>query len=45
MKYACKYKRKHNNSYYRDSNRKKINVINIFNKQYLNYYNSIIMFF
>ena len=32
MKNAREYKREHNNNYYRNSNRKKINVIKMFNK-------------
>ena len=45
MKNAREHKREHNNNNYRDSNRKEINVIKMFNKQHLNYYNSTIMFF
>ena len=45
MKNAREYKREHNNNYYRNSNRKKINIIKMFEKQHLNYCNSIIMFF
>ena len=45
MKNAREHKREHNNNYYRDLNRKKINVIKVLNKQHLNYYNLMIMFF
>ena len=45
MKNAREYKREHNNNYYRNSNYKKANVIKMPKKQYLNYYNSMIMFF
>ena len=45
MKNAREYKREYNNDYYRDSSRKKVNVIKVFEKQHLNHYNSIIMFF
>ena len=44
MKNAREHKREYNDDYYRDSNRKKANVIKMFKKQYLNYYNFIIMF-
>ena len=45
MKNAREHKREHNNNYYRNSNRKKTNVVKMFKKQYLNYYNLMIMFF
>ena len=45
MKNAREHKCEHNDNYYRNSNRKKVNVIKMPKKQYLNYYNSIIMFF
>ena len=32
MKNAREYKREYNDNYYRDSSRKKINVIKVFNK-------------
>ena len=44
MKNAYKYKREHNDNYYRNSNYKKINVIKMFKKQHLNYYNFVIIF-
>ena len=45
MKNAREHKREYNNNYYRDSSRKKVNVIKMFKKQHLNYYNFVIMFF
>ena len=45
MKNAREYKREYNNYYYCDSSRRKINVIKMFNKQHLNYYNLMIMVF
>ena len=45
MKNAREHKREHNDDYYRDSNRKKANVIKMPKKQHLNYYNFVIMFF
>ena len=45
MRNAREHKCEYNNNYYRNLNRKKINVIKVFDKQYLNYYNLIIMFF
>ena len=44
MKNTREHKREHNDNYYRNSNRKKVNVIKIVKKQHLNYYNLIIMF-
>ena len=44
MKNARGHKREHNDDYYRNSNRKKTNVIKIFKKQHLNHYNFVIMF-
>ena len=45
MKNAREYRREYNDNYYRDSNRKKVNVIKTFNKEHLNDYNSMIIFF
>ena len=43
MKNAREYKREHNNDYYRDSNRKKVNIIKMFKEQHLNHYNFVII--
>ena len=45
MKNAREHKREYNDNYYRDSNRKKINVIKMLKKQHLNHYNFVIIFF
>ena len=45
MKNAREHNREYNNNYYRDSSRKKTNVIKMFKKQHLNYYNLMIMLF
>ena len=45
MKNAREHKREHNDNYYYNSNRKKIIVIKMSDKQHLNYYNLMIMFF
>ena len=44
MKNAREHKREHNDNYYRDSNRKKINVIKVSKEQHLNHYNFVIIF-
>ena len=44
MKNVYKHKREHNDNNYRNSNRKKINVIKMSKKQHLNHYNFMIMF-
>ena len=44
MKNAREYKREHNNNYYRNSSRKKANVIKVPKKQHLNHYNFVIIF-
>ena len=44
MKNAREHKREYNDNYYYNSSRKKTNIIKMFKKQHLNYYNSMIMF-
>ena len=44
MKNAREYRREHNDDYYRDSSRKKANVIKVSKKQHLNHYNFVIIF-
>ena len=44
MKNAREHKCEHNDDHYRDSSRKKANVIKMFKKQHLNHYNFVIIF-